>query len=308
MGICTNCGNQIYDESASVCPVCGIQIHGNRQLAQPPQYQAQQQYQPYRTAQPMPSGQVMGAPITRTHGFFGPSGGSYKKAAIFSLVGMILIILTLVTSWYSITNTNEYGDEEETTESTVNEGLFEIEMGYSYTYDGETESDKESFGWGDFEEGGEVGDLYTNLKYIMIPAMIMGIVGFGLVLVSGFSITFRKSFTTAGMSLCSFAALLALMCAIVLMIALPKAHEAVFNEDGEAEESTSGPWDSFWGSDSEGEDTEDVSSYNWHPSFGWFFALVGAVFFMLGGASVYKGGNADFMGVGMAGGTQQTRY
>ena len=304
MKSCWKCGNQIEDDSIMLCPVCG------EELADP---QSRVPFLPqeilpvdYSSSQPMgipyPSQETTSpaGPYSQPfHGFKGPNSRKYVTATILMVIGMVLLIVTLAIPWYTWRYEIENKDEDKSAEIVLNEDLFGGEFVGTTKEDGEAVDEyKEKGDWSD--EDDKVSDLYTNLSYIMIVSIILGAVGFVMVLVSGGSQTFKKSYNNAGFYLGLSAALLALLSVIVLMVALPLAHDATLGEEIEEEDEdalfSEGPWDSFWGSDSGDKEIHgnDIAySTNWRPSFGWFIAMIGGVLYIAGGVIIYSAGKAD---------------
>jgi len=295
MGICTNCGNQIFDESAMACPVCGIAIPGKEQAMDP-----------YATIPGEAPAQSYS--YQSQHGFQGTNAAEYKKAAAFTLIGMILLILTLALPWYTWNYELENTDDDASMEFVFDEGLFGGKMKITQDFDGDKETQTEKGDWSDDDD--EVSTLYTNLSYIMIIAVILGILGFVMVVGSGANSQFKISYNQAGCYLSIFAAFLSILSVIILMLALPLAHDATLGEemqeDGGEDIFANGPWDSFWGSSSGNVQDDDDLPYssNWHPTFGWFIAIAAGVLNMIGGAIIYKAGKSDLITAHNHGGPQ----
>lgn len=283
MGICTNCGNQIYDESAAICPTCGAAVPGNEPAMDP-----------YATVPVESSAQSYG--YQSLHGFNGPNAASYKKAAALTLVGMILLIMAMVLPWYTWTYELENTDDDVSAKFILDEKLFGYKMRMIENDGGDEDTASDSGGWSG--EDDEVSSLYRNLSYIMIIAMILGILGFVMIVGSGASTQFKLSYTQSGCYLSVFSAFLAFLCVIMLMLALPLAHDGEMRAEMEESDDdlfSNGPWDSFWGSSSwnyMGRDDLPITS-SWHPSFGWFIAIGAGVLNMIGGAIIYKTGKSD---------------
>jgi len=219
-------------------------------------------------------------------GFKGENSTKYFIAIILSIVTTVILLITIFSAWYVW----EYG--------VMNEefGLgVEIEYhekfrgvhGEGAIVDGEggRMGVSEDFSWDDEEmkevyQKDDVKDLYTRIFYLIILALVMSIVLIFMILISSGLLQSKVSpsamHRNIGLAGSLVTTILTILCVVMLAVQLPDAHEeSRIGESfdmGEAD----GPWKSFMGSDSGSDPENENTTYenDWHPSTGWYMAIV----------------------------------
>jgi len=135
---------------------------------------------------------------------------------------------------------------------------------------------------------GAVGNLYEAVQVLLVLGALLGFVA-GAVGLAG---SFRAGFSRRRLSLCAFAAVLALLLAIAAVVAVPALQVSALDQDGGGIPPTApSPLSSFWGScsSSTGSDGICVSgssgltvSASWGPGIGWALAIAGALLLLFG--------------------------
>lgn len=160
--------------------------------------------------------------------------------AVLAIVALILLSLTFVTAWYSVTF--EVGDEDMTND-------------FYFT---ETESDGETE---EYEDDSDVGDTFSNTRILVVVAIIGTILG----IIGALMVAMEKMSPKIGAILVLIGFIFALIAPVYLMVELPNAME-------EDETGVEGMQEDFFGS----EET-DFGDISWGGTTAWFMAIVAGI-------------------------------
>jgi len=209
-------------------------------------------------------------------GFHGPYSERYIVGTILVFVGFILLFLSVVVGWYIYEL--KYTDD----------GRYEWKLYLTkerFEASSEEMKDSERRDWDD-SENEAIADVCGVAKWTIIFSLIITIVAIILILLIGSLSQSPMSLNTVQVILTVVAVSFALIAPLYFMVALPGG----FEDDTDPDFKDEGPWDSFWGHNY---DSEEHRKDKWHPSWGWFFAMVGGVLILSGGTVVYGAGKLD---------------
>lgn len=234
-------------------------------------YQPPPAYQPPPPAPYAPPPQAYYTPPPRRMKPFQP----YTAVMVLSLIGMILLIISLMTVWYTWSSTTTEDGRSTTT-------TMELSFGGG-TYSGSDGT--KTYSWNEYKNsyGGKsnLPTLYSAVEALLIIALIMAILGFVWVFVhwaGAGSPGVQKAlsiFLLVGFILC-------IVGFLIFTVAQPSAYKADISTTTIIGK---GPWESFIGSDSRTtpnyEDGTTTYSSSWYPNIGWGMALVAAIFLII---------------------------
>jgi hypothetical protein len=218
--------------------------------------------------------------------------------AILLIIGAILLIAALFTSWYtwslqesgaggSITGDTDFhaGTSYTTSFSCSGEASSVCPSGATCPYSGSSSTGCTAAG------ENKTGQLYAVTEFIVIGGLVLGFLAGILALMGGTKPGMRKGAVALG----AIALILALVGPVVLLAAQPGAVKSDSTPSGGSAPSGSGPYSSYFGSCSGsncgfgGSGATSVSG-TWGPSVGWYLSIVAFVLFLLGVIMVMRGG------------------
>lgn len=222
---------------------------------------------------------------------------------LLMIIGAILLIVALLTSWYTYSSksTETFGANSAT--GTIN---IDLHPGSNYVASSSfscsgpqasaacppstsnscpytSSSSTGSCPAGNFNK---TGPLYAVTEYLVIGGLVLGFLAGILAFVSGGKPGMRKGALVLG--------ILALLFAIVTPITLLAAQPgAIKSDSGNVPSGSSGPWSSYFGSCSGSSCATGASGNNsatWGPSTGWYLSIVAFIVFLLGTMMIMRGG------------------
>ena len=219
-----------------------------------------------------------GPTTTRPH----PSGRrGLRWAALFVVVGFVIVVASLVSGWWALTVTTSGGP----TVTTIFAPGSQYQVSCSVSGCGSLRSGSLSYTSGSL---GAVGNLYEAVQVLLILSAVLSGLAVAVVLagVFGRSIPPRR---LLGIALATF---LAFLLALVPVVAVAGFQTSALDQDGGGIPSAApSPLSSFWGSCSASGGSDGICfsgstgttvSANWGPSTGWALAIVGALILLLG--------------------------
>jgi len=221
--------------------------------------------------------------VLRFWGFYGPNVGRFVIAAFFAIIGFILIILSYFSCWYTWGFFIE--DEDSTSEVELKSYLDEAVV--ETNVDGDEDHSRVDWNDSDLDS---MGEIFTILRYVQIIMILLAIISLITVILIGFLPHIsNKGF---GVALCAISLIIANVGPILIVFVLPDAFHKDFR-DLEDDFHHPGPWEFFWGSDSGSKYDNNNEPYDfeheWHPSYGWYFSMIGGWFLFFAGIILYGG-------------------
>ena len=184
------------------------------------------------------------------------------------LAGVLLIVSLVCIGWYYIST--EFSGGGENYEGGVEFGLSEARM-YS---EGGGESEEETEDYDEADEDSKVLDVFSFVKVFVIIGMILTFIFAILAFLAGARLVPGPVPLLVGI----IAAIAVIVGPVYMIFALPDA----WDEDGRNPEGD-GPWNSFWGSDSESA-MGATAETSWGPYWCWYMtAGVGIILFSAAG-------------------------
>jgi len=196
-----------------------------------------------------------------------------------------LFIALFSNGWYYIESktqyeSHDYYDYEYSSERVYYFGLSEVEGEYRYEDDdGDVDKDKESADYDDMEGEREADDaegLFDIATLVFIFTLVGTIIALGFVAL-GFLAGFRLIPGWIPLIVGIVASFCLMFGPIYMIAATPDAwDEFLGNEFDDEDEPQKGPWDSFWGSDSDSTTNEYSSSSwdnSWGPGWAWYLSF-----------------------------------
>lgn len=222
---------------------------------------------------------------------------------LLMIIGAILLIVALLTSWYTYSAKTSESFAGNSATGTINLDLHpgsNYVSSSSYSCSGPqasslcpsstsnscpyvSSSSSNSCPAGNFNK---TGALYAVTEYLVIGGLVLGLLAGILAFVSGGKPGMRKGALALGI----IALLLAIATPITLLAAQPGAIKA---DSSNVPSGSSGPWSSYFGScsgSSCGTGGGPNSSATWGPSVGWYLSIVAFIVFLLGTMMIMRGG------------------
>lgn len=217
---------------------------------------------------------------------------------ILLFIGAILLIVALLTSWYT-TSLQSSGPGGSATEQ------LDFKPGSSYSVSFSCSGAASSLCPGSTTcsysgsssnycnpQGiNRTGQLYAVTEYLVIGGLVLGLLAGIFAMMSGGKPGMRKGAIALGV----IALLFALVVPITLLAAQPGALKSDFTPSGGSAPTGNGPYSSFFGSCSgnncgfTGPASGNVSD-TWGPSVGWYLSIVAFIVFLLGTMMVMRSG------------------
>ena len=202
----------------------------------------------------------------------------YGKALLLFLLAFLLLLSSTLLPWY-VWN-REWDSSDGHNRYTTTEDLWEMKDEWStYDHHGDPDEGEDSESWASMEDdwGEELAQVYSKQLTLALISLVPALLAFLFLLAGQRKPSFGPGSRKLGLFFAVLTIVLIIIAALLFMVQLPSAHEKEVGEEG-----VDGPWDSFMGWSTDGDD-----SSQWYPSSGWFAQIVSGFLYGAGSTLLF---------------------